>query len=220
MPTYNMNGRSLQHMMDKEIVADVLTYMWEIRAGLALHKITKRRNVAQAAYAVAKTFGFRSAYHDLELTHSSSMHHVLVPGGNVIPMPGVNGVEIYFRLILLGQESKTGATGTSADDRLSGNSTMANQVEVDVRRNFKFIVVTMEMTGTAFFNLCRDSGTTSSPSKPIKDLLKAKWGSSGSKYGLYKPVGANAGEEGFRFVRLMDGVPKIYQRGWNGWVGA
>ena len=217
---YNMNTRSLDHMMDCDIVADVLTHMSSIMDQCELHKITKRRQVAQAAYAVAKVFGFRSAYHDLHLTHPSMTHHVLAPGEDVIPMGGVNGVEIYWRLILLGEESKAAATGTSASDRLSGNSTMSNQVEVDVRRGFKFIVVTMELTGKAFFELCRDCGKKTALAKAVRDKLKAKWGSSGSAYGVYESASGTKGGDGYRFVRLMDGIPKIYQPGWNGWVGA
>jgi hypothetical protein len=215
-----MNQRSLAHMMDKDIVEDVLSYIWENRQQFELHKITKRREVAQAAYAVAKVFGFRSAFHDLRLTHPSMTHHVLAGVDDVIPVPGVKGVEVYWRLTILGQESKAGSVGTSTSDRLSGNSTMANQIEVDVRRGFKFIVVNMEMTGTAFFNLCVDCGNKTGLARHIKQMLKEKWGSSGTKYGLFKGTDSNIDNEGYRFVRMMDGVPKVYQRGWNGWVNA
>jgi hypothetical protein len=211
-----MNVTSLDHMMDCDIVADVLTHMTSIIDQCELHKITKRRQVAQAAYAVAKVFGYRSAYHDLHLTHPSMKHHVLAPGEDVIPMGGVNGVEIYWRLTLLGEESKAGATGTSASDRLSGNTAMANQVEGDVRRGFKFIVVTMEMTGSAFSQLCHECGRKTTLSGKVSNMLKAKWGSKGTSFGVYQAAVGNG--DGYRFVRLMDGVPKVYQQGWGGWV--
>ena len=218
MPTYNMNQYSIRHMMDDRIVADVLTHMSMIMDECELHKITKRRGVSQAAYAVAKTFGFRSAYHDLTLWHPSIAHDFLL-NSEVIRIPDITEAKVFYQLMLLGEESKKGATGKMGDERLTGNATMFNQVEVNVRSNFTNIVVTMEMTGPAFFNMALDLGKRNVATQ-IKAKLKAKWGSSGTKYGLFEPTGSKAGNEGYRYVRLIDGIAKIYQRGWNDWVSA
>jgi hypothetical protein len=218
MADYNMDKYSIRHMMDNLIVKDVLTHMFSILDQCQLRRITKRRGINQAAYAVVKNIGYRSAYHDLYLSHPTMQHHILIAGEDVIPLTGVTSAQVFYRLMLLGEESKKGATGKSASDRLSGNATMYNQVEVDVRSNFTFVAVTMEMTGSAFLNMCMDHGKTSL-AKDMKKLLKDKWGSTGSSYGLFEPTGSKGGgADGYRYVRLIDGVPKVYQRGWNDWV--
>ena len=65
MSDYNMDKYSIRHMMDNLIVKDVLTHMFSILDQCQLRRITKRRGINQAAYAVVKNIGYRSAYHDL-----------------------------------------------------------------------------------------------------------------------------------------------------------
>lgn len=219
MGKYAMEGRLIDGMMDWEIVADCLEHLSDVMDQCSLHKVTKRTKVAQAAYGVAKVFGHRSAFHDLYLDHPSMTQALMFRGvEDAIPISGLKNTNVHYRLTLLGRESKRAATGLSADDRLSGNSVLHNQIEVNCRASFKYIYVQMDLTPHAFHNLCTDLKKPG-VAKTIIKMVMAKWGSAGDTYNIFEPTQAKKGGEGYRYVRLIDGVPKIYQPGW-GWMRA
>lgn len=203
---YEMDLYDANRMPVDRIINDVLTYMHRHRDELELRKMTKRRKVEQAVYGVAKKLGFRSAYHDLYVWHSSRQQ-VLPYFGEWIPISEITKHNVYFQVMVLGKESKKAYTSNSVKDRLSGNSTMANQIEVDVRGND--VLVEMELTGPALYNLCSNY-RKNHLKQVIKDMLKKKWGNIGTKYGLYD---AKDGTESYQVVRKQNGMPKVYQQG-------
>lgn len=207
-------------VMDDEITKQVLEYMRTLLPEARFRKVTRRTAINQAAYGVAKLFGHLSSFHDLYFWHPSMKKVSGIPGPEVIQVPvdspyGLGTVNLYFRMMLLGRESKTGATGTSAKDRLSGNTAMANQIEIDMRDGDgggTRVVVTMHLTWPAFQQLLLSLGMRVTLTA-FNQLVRGKWGEGSASYGIY----GDGDREGYRYLRLMNGMPKIFWPG-IGWM--
>lgn len=212
---WNMNNKPVRNLTDAEILADIMRSLFNLTCssragGWEIKKVNKRRSFNQAVYAVAKKFGHRSAYKDLEflapgMTIAPPFH------GKWIPIPEITRHGVYYRLMFLGRESQKGATGTSTKDRLSGNTAAANQVQINVRG--QQVSVEMDLTAPAFYNLCKTISVTKGGytganrvSGPIKAKLLEKWGAENAAYGMYTQHTA-LNDEGYEVVRMHNGVP-------------
>lgn len=214
---WNLEQKRVRNLTNGEILKDVFERLWLLvnpskEEPWQIKKVTKRRAFNQAVYAVAKKFGHRSAYRDLQFVHPS-MGPAFPFHGEWLPIPEITRHQVYFTLMLLGRESKKGATGTSAKDRLSGNTRMANQIQINVQRN-SYVAVEMDLTAPAFYNLCQAvSREGSSVPNKVRDIIKArlveKWGAENASYGMYEQQ-SGRNPEGFKIVRLEDGVPVVH----------
>jgi hypothetical protein len=201
---------------------DVFRHMNRVFDDATFRKFTKRRAVSQAIYAVAKQFGHRTAYYDLYLDHSSCLPDVLNNQVDKVFRAPTERVQLSWFLTVLGGETKKKSGSSSVTTRLSANAIMANQIEIKTWGSRRVFVM-MELSGQAFIHLCCDYGKTGL-AKRFRDKLVAKWGNIGTNYKIYKAHGfgrndvdshGNSMDEGYRFVRYVDDVPKIYTEGFG-----
>jgi hypothetical protein len=75
----------------------------------------------------------------------------------------------------------------------------------------------MELTASAFINLCCDYGKHRL-AKRVNDMIRAKWGGGGEDFGVYEPWGNRHGDEGYRLVRTVNGRP-VTQTVGASWIG-
>ncbi|WP_237216408.1 hypothetical protein [Falsiroseomonas oryziterrae] len=201
---YHLNGTgALDAMTNSMLIKDVMEHMGANMGGFRLRKADRRSAVNQLVYNVAKTFGHRSSYHDLYLHHASMQP--VVGEDLMIPIPEIRRPTVHYRLLLLGRATKR---ALKAGDMLNTIST-PNEVYLDFRAGGLELRVVMELTVSAFINLCGDNGKGRSVAKPIADMVREKWGSLGEAFGVYEPWGSRTDDEGYRLVRRMDGRPVV-----------
>nr|WP_314075953.1 hypothetical protein [uncultured Roseococcus sp.] len=211
---YNVDSYSVPNLTERLVMADVFRHMHAVFEDGTFRKFTKRRAVSQAVYAVAKHFGHRTAFYDLYLDHASRVPDLLNNQVDKVFRVPTEGVQLSWFLTVLGGETKKKSASASVTTRLDANAIMANQIEIKswgTRRVF----VMMELSGQAFINLCCDYGKRAL-ARQFRDKLVQKWGNLGTTYGIYRAHGSDAGDEGYRFVRYVDDVPKVYTEGF-GW---
>lgn len=220
---YNVDSNYAPNLSDAEIMSDVFQHMTAIFDDATFRKFTKRRAVSQAVYAVAKQFGHRTAYYDLYLDHSSRVADILNNQVDKAFRVPTQKVQLSWFLTVLGGETKKKSASSSVTTRLSANAIMANQIEIKTWGSRRVFVM-MELSGQAFIHLCCDHGKTLLAQR-FRDKLVAKWGNIGTNYRIYKAHGYGGKDlgpdgkpmdEGYRFVRYVDDVPKIYTEGF-GW---
>jgi hypothetical protein len=121
------------------------------------------------------------------------------------------GRKLYYKLELLGEESKT-------DKVLDRNVALPNTVEINVSQNWKLYTVSMDLSGPAFFSFLSDCGITGNTYlfKKVREMLQHRWGSVGVEYGTYSNLKGNVGE-GYRYIRMINGTCKVQTEG-VGWI--
>ncbi|MCE9533379.1 MAG: hypothetical protein K8T89_19980 [Planctomycetes bacterium] len=217
MPDYRSAGTNPELIADVNVVHDVLEHLWKIIDGCELRKFTKRRGTAKVTHGAAKLFGQRRAFSDLYLWHPSlidTMQFLGHVGEHLIQVADLrrkhdfSTLKIYYHLYILGEESQS-------KNALSRNSATPNQIHTWAFSGFKSFVVEMELTGPALLKLCADQGKTSLGRK-LKEMLIARWGSSGVEYGNQRDAD---GKESYKYFRMNSGVAMHLTEG-MGWIRA
>jgi hypothetical protein len=177
----------------------------------SLRKISERTGINKAAYAFAKRFGHRSDKPDLYLDGPgrTASVNIQTQSGSAFKVPNTGRYSLYWDLCLLGKQTqKALANG----NMLGGNSADPNTITVDVRG--RIISIDMQLSGAALKNLLADQHKDRL-ARTIGAMLIEKWGSTGVMLGTYAR-GENK-VDGYRYIRLVDGVAKTQTEGW-GWV--
>lgn len=204
----NIDGAS-----DSDITHDVLNHMNSIFGECRLRKVSQRHGANKAGYAIAKRFGYRSDSPDLYLDGPGrvAVMNLQTQSGLAFKVPTTGRYSLYWDLLLLGKDTKKALDGGNA---LGGGTADPNIITVDVRG--RMVCVDMHLSGPAFLNLLGNQGKLRL-ARAVSALLVEKWGASGVKLGTYSAEGTSNNSDGYRYIRLVDGVPKLRTQGW-GWV--
>lgn len=184
VPGYNLDNADPQKMMNWMIAKDVLLHLERIIDACSFRKLDKRSGINQAAYAIAKRFGHLSSSPDLYLWHPSlAKNELFFQGDECITVPNVEGVTLCYRLWVLGKQSQ------KASHKLQ-QSADPNEVCIYIvggGRARPQVNVTIDVSGPALLQLCVDNGRIRTLAPRLRDMLKAKWGSTGVTFNNVDP---------------------------------